>query len=69
MRQGATDIKLWILMGITPVLVMIIGYLIDKDLNSIKDTQKELAERLSKIEGLHEQVAVNTVNISNLKED
>jgi hypothetical protein len=61
MRQGATDIKLWILMGITPVMMLIIGYLINDKLTTIDN-------RLSALENLQNQVSINTTDIGYLKE-
>jgi hypothetical protein len=61
MRQGATDIKLWILMGITPVMMLIIGYLINDKLTTIDN-------RLSALENLQNQVTINTTDIGYLKE-
>jgi N-acetylmuramic acid 6-phosphate (MurNAc-6-P) etherase len=68
MRQGVTDIKQWILMGITPVMMIIIGYLLNDKLVTIKETQEELSERLLRVEGLHEQITINTTDIGYLKE-
>jgi hypothetical protein len=61
MRQGATDIKLWILIGITPVMMLIIGYLINDKLTTIDN-------RLSALENLQNQVTINTTDIGYLKE-
>jgi hypothetical protein len=61
MRQGATDIKQWILMGITPVMMLIIGYLINDKLTTIDN-------RLSALENLQNQVSINTTDIGYLKE-
>jgi hypothetical protein len=61
MRQGATDIKLWILIGITPVMMLIIGYLINDKLTTIDN-------RLSALESLQNQVSINTTDIGYLKE-
>jgi hypothetical protein len=61
MRQGATDIRLWILMGITPVMMLIIGYLLNDKLTTIDN-------RLSALENLQNQVSINTTDIGYLKE-
>jgi hypothetical protein len=63
MRQGATDIKLWILIGITPVMMLIIGYLINDKLTTIDNRRNFQA-----LENLQNQVTINTTDIGYLKE-
>ena len=62
MSKTLAELKTWLYAGVTPLLMVIIGYLLNDKLETID-------KRLSALEGLQNQVAVNTTNISYLSRD